>query len=202
MFYSKNLPQGAPTHIVAGLGNFGSEYENTRHNAGFIAIDHFCKKNGISIDRQKYKALVAEANIAGHRVLLMKPLTYMNDSGLAIAEAASFYKIPPENVLVLVDDINFAPGTLRMRLKGSAGGQNGLKSIIRCLGSENFPRIRIGVGEKPHPAYDLAAWVLSKFTKQDRADLDSTLDRVADAIPLVIDGKFDDAVKICNTNAK
>ena len=202
MLYSKNLPQGAPTHIIAGLGNFGTEYENTRHNAGFIAIDHFCKDNGISMDRQKYKAMVAEAAVAGHRVLLMKPLTYMNDSGLAIAEAASFYKIPPENILILVDDINLAPGSLRMRLKGSAGGQNGLKSIIRCIGSENFPRIRIGIGEKPHPAYDLAAWVLSKFTKQDRDALDGTLGRVADAIPLVISGRLDDAVKICNTNAK
>lgn len=202
MLYSKNLPQGAPTHIIAGLGNFGTEYENTRHNAGFIAIDHFCKENGISMDRQKYKAMVAEAAVSGHRVLLMKPLTYMNDSGLAISEAASFYKIPPENILVLVDDINLAPGSLRMRLKGSAGGQNGLKSIIRCIGSESFPRIRIGIGVKPHPAYDLAAWVLSKFTKQDREALDSTLGRVAEAIPLVIGGRLDDAVKICNTNIK
>jgi PTH1 family peptidyl-tRNA hydrolase len=188
------------SYIIAGLGNFGKEYENTRHNAGFIAADALCKRLYVKADRQKYKSLVTEARIADTRVLIMKPLTYMNDSGIAIREAAAFYKIPPERIIVLVDDINLDPGKLRLRRKGSHGGQNGLKSIIANVGSDNFTRIRIGIGQKPHPAYELAAWVLSGFTDADRKAVDSSLDRVCDTVELLIAGKDDEAMRLCNSN--
>jgi PTH1 family peptidyl-tRNA hydrolase len=188
------------SYIIAGLGNFGKEYENTRHNAGFIAADALCKRLYVKADRQKYKSLVTEARIADTRVLIMKPLTYMNDSGIAIREAAAFYKIPPERIIVLVDDINLDPGKLRLRRKGSHGGQNGLKSIIANIGSDNFTRIRIGIGQKPHPAYELAAWVLSGFTDADRKAVDSSLDRVCDTVELLIAGKDDEAMRLCNSN--
>jgi PTH1 family peptidyl-tRNA hydrolase len=188
------------SYIIAGLGNFGKEYENTRHNAGFIAADALCKRLYVKADRQKYKSLVTEAKIADTRVLIMKPLTYMNDSGIAIREAAAFYKIPPERIIVLVDDINLDPGKLRLRRKGSHGGQNGLKSIIANIGSDNFTRIRIGIGQKPHPAYELAAWVLSGFTDADRKAVDSSLDRVCDTVELLIAGKDDEAMRLCNSN--
>ena len=151
------------THIVVGLGNIGAEYVKTRHNVGFMAIDYIAEKIGVKIDRLKFNAYVAEGNIGGKRVLLMKPTTFMNRSGVAIAEAASFYKIAPENIIVLCDEISFEPGLFRIRRKGSAGGHNGLKSVIASLGSENFPRIKIGVGQKPTPDYDLVNWVLGKF---------------------------------------
>ena len=153
------------THIVVGLGNVGTEYVKTRHNIGFMAIDYIAERLGIKIDRVKFNAYTAEGTLGGKRVLFMKPTTLMNRSGIAIAEAATFYKIPPENILVLCDEISFEPGLFRIRRKGSAGGHNGLKSIIASLGSENFPRIKIGVGQKPSPDYDLAAWVLGKFSE-------------------------------------
>ncbi len=194
-----NSPQSV-SFIVAGLGNFGKEYENIRHNTGFIAADALCKRYYATPDRQKFRSMVTEISISGKKVLLMKPLTYMNESGVAIKEAAAFYKVPVDRILILVDDVNLDPGKLRMRRKGSAGGQNGLKSIIEHLSSDAFPRIRIGVGQKPHPAYDLAAWVLSKFTVADRKAVDASLDRVCDAVERVIAGNVDEAVMLCNTN--
>ena len=152
------------------------------------------------IDRVKFHSTVAEVNIGGVRVLLMKPTTLMNNSGVAIGEAASFYKIPAERVLILHDEISFDPGALRIRRKGSAGGHNGLKSIIANLGSDKFTRIRIGIGQKPHPAYELAAWVLSRFTESDRKAIDSSLDRVCDTVELLIAGKDDEAMRLCNSN--
>ena len=197
---SVNMTAGGVSFIIAGLGNFGKEYENTRHNAGFIAADALCKKLYVTPDRQKFKSMMTEAVIGGQKVLIMKPLTYMNESGTAIKEAMAFYKIPPERLIVLVDDINLAPGRTRLRLKGSAGGQNGLKSIIEKIGSDNFIRIKMGIGEKPHPAYDLAAWVLSRFTTDDRKALDSALDRVCEAVELLIKGENELATRICNSN--
>ena len=160
-------PTAAPTHIIAGLGNPGKEYEKTRHNAGFMALDHLSAKLGANVSRLKFKALCGEAQIGTHRVLLMKPQTFMNLSGDAIAEAASFYKIPPENILILVDDVCQDTGRMRVRQSGSHGGQNGLKNIIARLGSDKFPRIRFGVGQKPNPQYDLAAWVLGVLGGED-----------------------------------
>ena len=182
------------THIIAGLGNPGDKYANTRHNAGFIFIDYIAKELGVKIDRLKFKALTAEATVAEHRVLLMKPETFMNLSGEAIAAAASFYKIPPECVIVLHDEISFEPGKIRIRRKGSAGGHNGLKSIIASLGSDAFPRIKIGVGQKPSPDYDLVDWVLGKFPEEDRLSLSSQLPSVKDAVSLIVSGKIDEAM--------
>ena len=182
------------THIVAGLGNPGAEYERTRHNCGFMALDVLAGKYGIGVDRVKFHALVGDGVIGGVRALLMKPTTYMNNSGTAIAEAASFYHIPPERVLVLHDEISFDVGIMRIRRKGSAGGHNGLKSIIACLGSEDFPRIKIGVGRKPSPDYDLADFVLGRFPQADLATLADEFPRVADAAAMILAGDIDGAM--------
>ena len=181
------------THIIAGLGNPGSEYEQTRHNAGFMAIDYIAEKLGVRIDRVKFHALVCEAVIGGHRVLLMKPTTFMNNSGVAIGEAAAFYKIPAENIIVLHDEISFEPGKIRIRRKGSAGGHNGLKSIIERVG-DGFPRIKIGVGQKPSPDYDLVNWVLGRFSQADMESLCATFDSIFLSSSLMVDGKIDDAM--------
>lgn len=182
------------THIVAGLGNPGEKYSNTRHNAGFIAIDAIAARASVKIDRLKFKALTAEATVGGVRALLMKPETFMNLSGDAIGEAAAFYKIPPENIIVLHDEISFEPGKIRIRRKGSAGGHNGLKSIIASLSSDAFPRIKIGVGQKPSPDYDLVDWVLGRFPKDDLLKIEAELGSIADAVELILGGKIDEAM--------
>ena len=191
----ESRPQTAPvSFIVVGLGNIGKQYEKTRHNAGFLAIDYIAEKYGTKIDRVKFHATVAEANIGGARVLLMKPTTLMNNSGVALQEAAAFYKIPPERVLVLHDEISFDPGIVRIRRKGSAGGHNGLKSIISCLPGENFPRIKIGIGKKPNPEYDLADWVLGKMPEGDIKKMQERFADIADATELIIKGEIDSAM--------
>ena len=177
--------------IIAGLGNPGAQYAKTRHNVGFVAIDYIAAKLGVKIDRAKFHALVAEAKIGDVRVLLMKPETFMNNSGVAVGEAANFYKIPPERVIVLHDEISFDAGLFRIRRKGSAGGHNGLKSIIEHLGSDGFPRIKIGVGQKPSPDYDLADWVLGKFPKDSEAAIAERLDDIKSATELMIRGEID-----------
>ena len=182
------------THIIVGLGNIGKEYEGTRHNVGFMAIDHVAKKLGVKIDRVKFNAYIAEAALGGKRVLLMKPTTYMNLSGVAISEAANFYKIAPENILVLCDEISFEPGLFRIRRKGSAGGHNGLKSVIASLGSDNFPRIKIGVGQKPSPDYDLVNWVLGKFGKEATEALESRFDDIYSSAELILMDKCEEAM--------
>ena len=182
------------THIVVGLGNPGPDYAKTRHNAGFLAMDHIASGCGVKIDRAKFKALVAEATLGGARVLLMKPQTFMNSSGEAIGEAAAFYKIPPENVIVLHDEISFEPGKMRIRRKGSAGGHNGLKSIIAHLQGEDFPRIKIGVGQKPSPDYDLVSWVLGKFSAEDISKLEGIYADITSSVELMIMGKIDEAM--------
>ena len=190
----ETAPQGPVSFIIVGLGNIGKQYEMTRHNAGFLAIDRIAEKYGTRIDRVKFHATVGECNIGGKRVLLMKPTTLMNLSGVAVGEAASFYKIPPENVLVLHDEISFDPGMLRIRRKGSAGGHNGLKSLISSLASEEFPRIKIGVGKKPNPQYDLADWVLGKMPEADMKAMSARFDDIADAAEMIVSGRIDDAM--------
>ena len=191
----KEQPSATPvTHIVVGLGNIGAKYERTRHNAGFMAIDSIAEAAGVKIDRVKFNATVAEANIGGYRVLLMKPTTFMNSSGIAIAEAASFYKIPTERVLVLHDEISFDAGVIRIRRKGSAGGHNGLKSIIEHLGGDTFPRIKIGVGQKPHPQYDLIDWVLGKFSDDEVKRIEERYADIRHATELILADKIDDAM--------
>lgn len=172
-------------YLVVGLGNPGSQYEATRHNVGFRAVDALAKEAGVKIDRAKFQALTAQATVDGVRVLLMKPQTYMNLSGVAVKQAADFYKVPPERVLVLFDDIDLDVGRLRIRRNGSAGGHNGIKSIISSLGSQEFPRIKIGVGAKPHPDYDLADWVLSRFTLAEQKLLDPAIEHAAEAVPVI-----------------
>lgn len=184
-------PKTPITHIVCGLGNPGKEYEYTRHNMGFIAIDRIAEKAGVKIERARFHALTAEAEIGGVRVLLMKPDTFMNNSGVALAEAMHFYKILPESVIVLCDDVSFAPGHIRIRKKGSAGGHNGLKSLIEMTGSSDFMRVRIGVGQKPSPDYDLADWVLARFPVADKEAVALAAENTADAVGMMLEGKTD-----------
>lgn len=183
------------THIVCGLGNVGKTYERTRHNAGFTAVDHIADTLGVRIDRVKFHAAVCECKIGDKGVLLMKPTTLMNNSGIAVSEAARFYKIPPENVIILHDEISFDPGRIRIRRKGSAGGHNGLKSIIEHLGSQDFPRIKIGVGQKPNPEYDLADFVLSRLPDADAKAISDRFPDVCEAVKLIISGDIETAMQ-------
>lgn len=162
--------------LVVGLGNPGLNYARTRHNVGFRAVDALAEKLGVKIDRARFRGLTAQASAGGEKLLLLKPQTFMNDSGLSVMDAARFYKLPPERVLVLSDDISLEVGRLRVRASGSAGGHNGLKSIIGALNSEAFPRVKIGVGAKPCPEYELADWVLSNFTASEEKRLVPALD--------------------------
>ncbi len=184
--------------LVAGLGNPGREYENTRHNAGFLSIDYIAAQKGARIDRAKFNALTAVVDIGGGGVLLMKPQTFMNLSGRAVAEAARFYKLAPENIIVISDDISLDVGRLRVRRGGSAGGHNGLKSINEELASESYPRIKVGVGKKPHADFDLAAWVLSSFGKDELEALGSVYPRVYAGVEKILAGDIDGAMQICN----
>ena len=172
--------------LIVGLGNPGGQYDNTRHNAGYAVADELARRGGFSIQRVKFKALTASAAIGGQGALVMKPTTYMNLSGEAVGEAARFYKLSPDRVLVISDDVDLPLGKLRLRVNGSAGGHNGLKSIIQHLGSDQFPRLKVGVGGKPHPDYDLADWVLGKLTGEDKKLMDETVKRAADAIECLL----------------
>ena len=167
----------APEYIVAGLGNPGAKYASTRHNAGFIAMDYIAIREGLDFSRIRFHALTAEKEVAGRKVLFIKPQTFMNLSGMSVREAAAFYHIPPEKILVLVDDVNFEPGTIRVRRDGSAGGHNGLKNIIENLGTEAFPRVRLGVGALP-PERDLIGWVLGTLPGPDMDKLIASLEDV------------------------
>lgn len=182
------------SYIVVGLGNPGMEYESTRHNAGFITIDSIADRCSAKINRAKFQGLCEDVLIASKRVLFLKPQTYMNLSGESVREAAAFYKIPSENIIVICDDVNFDVGVMRIRKKGSDGGQKGVRSIISCLGTDNFPRIKIGVGKKPNPDYDMADWVLSKFTSDEQKLITETAKKTFDAVSLMISGKCDEAM--------
>lgn len=182
--------RGGAEWLFVFLGNPGPKYAGTRHNAGFMVGEALSRRLGVKINRARWRALTATADVGGHKVLLMLPQTLMNLSGEAVGPATKFYKIPPERVLVFSDEMALPPGSLRIREGGSAGGHNGLKSIIARLGGENFPRIRLGVGAKPHPDYDLAAWVLGKFPPEDvKAMTDRYPDLEAAAL-LIMDGKL------------
>ncbi len=192
---------GPISRMIVGLGNPGEEYRSTRHNAGYLTADALAERHGLHIDRMKFQALTAELMLGEERVLLLKPLTFMNLSGNAVKAAADFYKLAPDRILVISDDISLAPGKMRLRRRGSAGGHNGLKSIIEQLGSQDFPRLKMGVGAKPHPDYDLADWVLSSFSKAEQADLLSAAEAAERGILLWLEGKFEDAVQHCNSFA-
>ena len=190
--------QAPITHLVVGLGNPGDKYFYTRHNAGFLAMDYISQKCGATVNRSKFKSLVGEATIAGKRVLLMKPQTLMNASGDAVIEAANFYKIPIENIIVLSDDVNLDVGRMRVRKSGSDGGQRGLRSIITRMGSDNFPRIRFGVGQKPHPDYDMADWVLGTPSDADKKTLFDCFVVAYDGLEKILCGDVDGAMQVCN----
>ena len=177
---------GPAEWLVVGLGNPGPKYEWTRHNVGFLVIDQLADRENLPVQRLKHKALTNTALIGGKPVLLMKPTTYMNLSGEAVRPAVDFYKVAPDHVLVVSDDTALAVGRLRIRRGGSAGGHNGLKNIILHLGTDQFPRLRVGVGEKPHPDYDMADWVLGKFQGEDKKAIDQAVKRAADAVECIL----------------
>lgn len=195
----QSAAQAPITHIIVGLGNPGDKYANTRHNAGFMMMDYISEKCSAPVNRSKYHALVGECMIAGKRVLLMKPQTFMNLSGDAVREAAAFYKIEPQNIIVLSDDVNLDVGRMRVRKSGSDGGQKGLRSIIERMGSDEFPRVRFGVGKKPHPDYDMADWVLGAFSAEDKNALSECFSTAFDGIAKIILGDVDGAMQICNS---
>lgn len=192
-------PAGAVEFIIAGLGNPGTEYENTRHNIGFMMVDTLCEKYKVNCKKLKFKSLTCDAMIAGKRCLIMKPSTFMNKSGEAVTEAMSFYKIPPERTIIVYDDISLEPGKMRIRRKGSDGGHNGIKNIIYLSGFDTFPRIKMGVGAKPHPDYNLADWVLGHFKKEDGEKLEQCFDNAVSALELMVAGKIDEAMNKYNS---
>lgn len=179
-------------YLIVGLGNPGKKYDASRHNAGFRALDYAAAQWNVRVNRAKFDALTGQGAVAGHKVLLLKPQTFMNASGTAVGKAARYYKLPPERVIVLFDDVSLAPGRLRIRDSGSAGGHNGIKSIIDAIGTE-FLRIKIGVGEKPHPDYNLADWVLSAPGKADEKAIAARFDDVCEALCTMMKGQLNAA---------
>ncbi|MGN1194032.1 MAG: aminoacyl-tRNA hydrolase [Acutalibacteraceae bacterium] len=196
MFFKKDSfsDSSAYDYMIVGLGNPGKKYEFTRHNTGFLCVDLYAQEHGFKIDRLKFKSLIGETKIGTKRCLFIKPQTFMNLSGEAVREAAAFYKIPPERIIVIFDDISLDVGKMRIRRKGSDGGHNGIKSIIFQLSSDLFPRIKIGIGAKPHPDYDLADWVLTPFSKDDLKTLREVCENAGEAIGLMTDGKIEEAM--------
>ena len=173
--------------LIVGLGNPGREYEKTRHNAGFRALDVLADKLGCKVDKLKYQGLYCQTSYKGKKLFLLKPQTYMNLSGRSVLQLSAFFHVPPQRIIVMFDDISLEPGRLRIRGDGSAGGHNGIKSIIQELGSQDFPRVKIGVGAKPHPDFDLADWVLSTFSASEEKALQSALERASDAALAIMD---------------
>lgn len=190
--------QGPVEFIICGLGNPGTKYENTRHNAGFMALDTLAEDIKADVKRLKFKSLTADVMINGVHCLLMKPTTFMNNSGEAVTEALNFYKLGTDRLIVMYDDISMDVGRTRIRKKGSDGGHNGIKSIIYLTGSDVFPRIKIGVGAKPHPDYNLADWVLGMFPKEQGEALESAFKNSAEAVKLIVAGKIDEAMNKYN----
>lgn len=196
--FGKKKVGGSVECLIVGLGNPDRKYENTRHNTGWMALDYIADKLDCRVNKIKYKSLIGTCEINGAKVMLMKPTTYMNNSGQAVVEAMNFYKIPAENVIVIFDDISLDVGKMRIRSKGSDGGQKGMRSIINLSGSQAFPRIKIGIGAKPNPDWDLADWVLSKFTDKEMKDLEKMFDNAYKAVELIVDGKTDRAMNLFN----
>ena len=193
--------QNTSNWLIVGLGNPGKEYERSRHNAGFRAIDILSENLGVKIDKLKFQGLYTQVNYKGGKLFLLKPQTYMNLSGRSVLQLSAFFKIPPQRIIVMFDDISLEPGRLRIRANGSAGGHNGIKSIIQELGSQEFPRVKIGVGAKPNPEYDLADWVLSSFSALEEKALGVSLKNAADAALAIIDQGVPEAANRFNGNA-
>ena len=184
--------------LVVGLGNIGLEYENTRHNAGFMAVDFMAKKYNFEFSKHKFSSVCGEFKIKDNRILVIKPQTYMNNSGTALLAAKSFYKIPDDRIIVLFDDMMLDVGKIRMRRKGSHGGHNGIKDIIQLLGTEDIMRIKIGVGKKPRPDYDVISWVLGKFPQEQLEDLNKSVERAVKAVEEIISRGIDSAMNKYN----
>ena len=200
MFFKKSnpAPNAKIEYIIAGLGNPGQQYENTRHNAGFICLDYIANHLGVKVNKIKFKSLTGAAEIGGKGCLLLKPSTFMNLSGQAVTEAMRFYKIPPEKTIIIFDDISLDVGKMRVRRKGSDGGQKGMQNIIYLSGSQDFPRIKIGIGKKPHEDYDLKDWVLSHFSEKDKKAIAEILPNVFDAVGLIVGDNIDEAMNRFN----
>lgn len=197
--FKQSAKTGKIEYLIVGLGNPGREYENTRHNCGFIALDYLSQKLNCKINKIKFKSTIGECEINSHRCLLMKPSTYMNLSGQAVVEAMNFYKIPPQNVIVIFDDISLDVGKMRIRRKGSDGGQKGMQNIIYLSGSQDFPRIKVGIGKKPHPDYDLKKWVLSRFSTSEQKLIEPLLENIYDALSHMVDNNIDKAMNLYNS---
>ena len=195
----KPAPVGKPEYIIVGLGNPGDKYMYTRHNAGFMSLDKLAEKCGVQMKKIRFKSLTAETVVNGVPCLLMKPTTYMNNSGEAVVEAMNFYKIPAENVIICYDDISLEPSRIRIRRKGSDGGHNGMKSIIYLTGFDTFPRIKIGVGAKPHKDYNLADWVLSHFSEEEMKLMGEGTDKAVSSLELIVKGRTDEAMNKYNS---
>lgn len=195
----KPAPAGKPEYIIAGLGNPGEKYQGTRHNAGFMTLDKLAEKCGVQIKKIRFKALTEIAAVGGVPCLLMKPTTFMNNSGEAVVEAMNFYKIPAENVIICYDDISLEPSHIRIRRKGSDGGHNGIKSVIYLTGFDTFPRVKIGVGAKPHKDYNLADWVLSRFSEEEMKLMGEGTDKAVFSLELMVQGKTDEAMNKFNS---
>ena len=192
------LQKNGDTWLIVGLGNPGREYERSRHNCGFRAVDILAEKLGCKIDRAKFQGLYGQTTYKGKKLMLLKPMTYMNLSGRSVLQLSAYFSIPPQKIIVMFDDISLEPGRLRIRADGSAGGHNGIKSIIQELGSQTLPRVKIGVGAKPHPDYDLADWVLSSFSAQDEKALAVSLPNAAEAALAIIDSGVPEAANRFN----
>ena len=190
---------GPPEFVIVGLGNPGTKYETTRHNTGFMFMDVLADKYDVKLKKIQFKAVTGQAEINGHKCLLVKPQTFMNNSGESVREIVSFYKTPPEKIIVVFDDISLPCGKLRIRRKGSDGGHNGIKSIIYQINSDAFPRIKLGVGEKPHPDYDLADWVLSSFKKDELTLMREACEKSVSAVELMVEGNIDKAMSNFNS---
>lgn len=189
---------GSIEYAIVGLGNPGKKYENTRHNAGFIAVDYISKELGITLKSFKFQALCEICELSGKKVIILKPQTFMNLSGESVKEVMSFYKIPAEKVIIIFDDISLPVGKMRIRKSGSPGGQNGIKNIIQVCGTDKFPRIKIGIGQKPNAEWELANWVLSQFTVEDRRCLDIVVENVKNAVELILQGDIEKAMNNYN----
>ena len=198
LFKKKDFSDSNIDFLIVGLGNPGSKYEGTRHNAGFICVDKIAENLQIKVNKLKFKSLIGSGKIGDKKALLMKPSTFMNLSGQAVVEAMNFYKLKPDQVLVIFDDISLDVGSMRIRRSGSHGGHNGMKNIIYLSGSDQFPRIKIGVGAKPNPEYDLADWVLSKFGKDDTEQLKVAITKATEVLPFILDGEIDKAMNKAN----
>lgn len=196
--FGKNKFSSSVDFMVVGLGNPDKKYERTRHNTGFIALDYIADKRNFKINRLKFKSLVGEATVGSHKVLFLKPSTYMNNSGQAVVEAMNFYKLKPQQVIIIFDDISLDVGKMRIRSKGSDGGQKGMRSIIYLSGSDEFPRIKIGIGQKPNPNWELADWVLSKFSDSELKEIEKMADNANNALELIMDNNISKAMNLYN----